>query len=719
MTFVLSGEVRIDGTQAKGEVDKLKASQDRVMAAFAKVSKTGKKAATDTKRLGAAAGSAAGQVDLLSEQERQAAATARNMGQSHQIAAGQVGNLTAQFNDIGVMMAAGQNPLQLALQQGTQITQVIGPLGAAGAVRALSSAFFQMLNPVSLITIGSIAAGAALVNWLREGGEEAETLEDGLDRLKDTTERLAASDGLAAAPLSAIDEYRNLITVINEVDRLERQRAADAVVRASGLDDAITSNLTANSIAAQAGAGPVGFDFLGLDSLNEANFLLARTRELMSATRDEQAGVLDATVEALELRGLMTAEVQAFVAQISNQLGITDQLVEAEEKRAGAAKNTTIEAVEMRFHLEDVAKQGENAQAALEALPGALEGSVGLAASLADEIWRAARGIAQAVAEAPSSDKGDATYQQMLHYQAYGQSRNAAPDEPVKHRTPRGSGGGRGGGTDRQAAALERLVTTQERQLAILRETDPVQREMLRYSEALAGATDEQRAAVEQLIGTRLRETSAVENLSDKQNLFADATHGALDGLILQGETLSDVMNNVARAIGSAALEAALLGSGPLGGLFGFGGGGLLTLAANAIFPVAAATGGYLTGPGSGTSDSIPMYGSSGEFMVNAKATARHRPMLEAINSGSAVPGFARGGMVAPPTFGSGTPAGSGAAQGGAQDRVVIELRPSPEFSVQMTRTSQQVAVEVIDQYDRETLPGSVDRVLDDPRSIG
>jgi chromosome segregation ATPase len=39
-------------------------------------------------------------------------------------AAGSVGNLTSQFNDIGVMLAAGQNPLQLAIQQGTQIGQV-------------------------------------------------------------------------------------------------------------------------------------------------------------------------------------------------------------------------------------------------------------------------------------------------------------------------------------------------------------------------------------------------------------------------------------------------------------------------------------------------------------------------------------------------------------------------------------------------------------------
>lgn len=44
------------------------------------------------------------------------------------------------------------------------------------------------------------------------------------------------------------------------------------------------------------------------------------------------------------------------------------------------------------------------------------------------------------------------------------------------------------------------------------------------------------------------------------------------------------------------------------------------------------------------------MWGSDGEFMVNAKATARHRPLLEALNSDAPIPAFAAGGMVAPPS---------------------------------------------------------------------
>ena len=54
------------------------------------------------------------------------------------------------------------------------------------------------------------------------------------------------------------------------------------------------------------------------------------------------------------------------------------------------------------------------------------------------------------------------------------------------------------------------------------------------------------------------------------------------------------------------------------------------------------ASGGLVTGPGSGTSDSIPARLSNGEFVVNAKSAQRYRGVLEAINNNR----FASGGSV-------------------------------------------------------------------------
>ncbi len=67
-----------------------------------------------------------------------------------------------------------------------------------------------------------------------------------------------------------------------------------------------------------------------------------------------------------------------------------------------------------------------------------------------------------------------------------------------------------------------------------------------------------------------------------------------------------------------------------------------------------------MRGPGTSTSDSIPARLSDGEFVVNARATARNRALLEAIND-NRLPGFADGGLVgggAPSFAGNGNSAG-------------------------------------------------------------
>jgi hypothetical protein len=92
------------------------------------------------------------------------------------------------------------------------------------------------------------------------------------------------------------------------------------------------------------------------------------------------------------------------------------------------------------------------------------------------------------------------------------------------------------------------------------------------------------------------------------------------------------------------------------------------------------ATGGRITGPGTGTSDSIPAWLSNGEYVINAKAANANLPLLEMINGGKKVnPSlggvlkFSRGGMVGPSTVHS-FPTGGAAQtrQGGSNVNVSI-----------------------------------------------
>ena len=60
--------------------------------------------------------------------------------------------------------------------------------------------------------------------------------------------------------------------------------------------------------------------------------------------------------------------------------------------------------------------------------------------------------------------------------------------------------------------------------------------------------------------------------------------------------------------------------------------------------------GGPVRGPGGPRDDKVLMWGSNGEFMMNARATAKNRPFLEAANAGAdlskMLPALANGGMV-------------------------------------------------------------------------
>ena len=69
------------------------------------------------------------------------------------------------------------------------------------------------------------------------------------------------------------------------------------------------------------------------------------------------------------------------------------------------------------------------------------------------------------------------------------------------------------------------------------------------------------------------------------------------------------------------------------------------------IFEGKRATGGPIIGPGTGTSDSVPIWASNGEYVINARSTAKYRRELEAINGGyfeqfKATAGYASGGYV-------------------------------------------------------------------------
>ncbi|WP_262027149.1 phage tail length tape measure family protein [Microvirga sp. Mcv34] len=129
---------------------------------------------------------------------------------------GQTANLAAQFQDIGVQLASGTSPLTVALQQGTQISAVLGETkgGAAGAVKALGSAFASVVSPISLATIGIIALGGAAIQYVAGMVSDTQTLDDRLKIHADLIKQIKDAYGEAA---EGLEDYAKQSTAVLEV----------------------------------------------------------------------------------------------------------------------------------------------------------------------------------------------------------------------------------------------------------------------------------------------------------------------------------------------------------------------------------------------------------------------------------------------------------------------------------------------------------------------
>jgi hypothetical protein len=98
---------------------------------------------------------------------------------------------------------------------------------------------------------------------------------------------------------------------------------------------------------------------------------------------------------------------------------------------------------------------------------------------------------------------------------------------------------------------------------------------------------------------------------------------------------ISDGVKSLFSSITGGGLTELISGAGKV----------LKDLFLNLLSFVGFANGGYVRGPGTGTSDSIPAMLSNGEFVVNAKATKENFKLLSAINNGSSLL-MANGGLV-------------------------------------------------------------------------
>lgn len=216
----LSGLQSISGAlaQADARADALRNSIDPLRASQAKLNAELAEAAS-LYRMGAiGADEYATATNVLQGRLRALDAAHNKAGKGAKLQAHELTNLTAQFSDIGVSLASGQNPLMVMVQQGSQVQAVLSGAAARGVgFRAVLGSLLAVAAPLAplLLAIGAAVAvvggGFAIATQqINKGGESAKELQKRLgltdDQMKKVKHTSVTMGDTVAATFSVIGD---------------------------------------------------------------------------------------------------------------------------------------------------------------------------------------------------------------------------------------------------------------------------------------------------------------------------------------------------------------------------------------------------------------------------------------------------------------------------------------------------------------------------------
>ena len=460
---------------------------------------------------------------------KKGAASAREASRGLDAARGSVANLAAQFSDIGVQLSGGQSPLLIALQQGSQIGQVLGPLGAAGAVQALGGAFLSLLSPVNLLTIGTIALGGAAFVYFSDLLSGSEDAEETLERQRDLIEQVASQWG------EAVPALRDYVAALEQAERISQIVEANNVAASGQWADLRNQ------------AADLNIEFADLVSLLQtAGAETAGISALQAAFNDLTDGISDGTATAQDAE-----EVQSALFALFQQTGIP-----------------AVETLMGRF--AGLATQIANASSAAAKfnLTGAYPSR-----GAYNNVERSADGRIQG-SGAGSLPAGAIPVPE---------PRGTPELTGFPFETIGGGGGRRGGGgggksdEERQAENIQRVIESLEDEQVALGKSKAEQRIMQALRRADVDATSAQGQQIANLVTQIESEKEALKAASEASDFMRDALKDSFSELIPEIETGNKALDSFINKLIQASAEAMFFGSGPLAGLFGTSGGGFLS----------------------------------------------------------------------------------------------------------------------------------------------
>lgn len=573
------------------------------------------------------------------------------MGQSRQAAA----NLSFQLNDIATQLAGGQSPFLIAVQQGSQITQVLsGAGGATGAVSALGAAFGSMLNPISLATFAIIALGGSAIQYFTSLLTESDKSEEALEKQAQLIQQVAQEWGDAVPALKAY------------ADELERAKKIANLQQGADLVNSKTLETTQQAI-----------ERAGISLADLVRQLQEAGAETETITALQQA--FEAFSRSAEDGSLKIGDVQ----------GVQDAL-------SSAINSTGIPALaDFATMFEKVAAAALNAAGSVQSLNAATG-----AARTALYPSRGAYGGVDRSADGNIQNGGFMTPE------------NGPTPDPrplIEFLAPDRSSGGGGRSkaiseAERERKAVADLIEQLQFERDMINMTDQERQVATALRRVGSAATEEERAKIEQLIAAKYRETEALKASKEAMQEIGQLSKSVLSGMISDlragkdgAEILANALDRIADKLIDMALNSAFGGGGGFGGFFQnlFTGSGSQLARSGGIGLFAS--GGY-TGDGGKYQPAGIVH--KGEYVFDADTTRR----IGAKNL-ARLAGYAKGGLV-------GGKVGAGSLQGGNMS-VTIVNNSSARISEKRTENAGGVDLKlIIDDAVAENIatPGSASR---------
>ncbi|MDQ0305344.1 phage tail length tape measure family protein [Ancylobacter polymorphus] len=491
-------------------------------------------------------------------------AGAKAVGDATKFASHEVSNLAAQVTDLGVQVLGGQSFGTAMIQQGPQIAAVMGDRGVKGALVGIGAAMASLVTPTTLLlgglTVGAYAVAAAFDAM----SGSADDVEERLKKHEELVQRIADRYGDARDKAIEFSEARHLNDIADAKENLESLRKAydEAEKRlVQGLSDKSVSIDTAGNIVQSSGYEAFAEVLAKVrqeakDGVVDVEGFRAAVWAVMEASSDPAVKALGQDYRALGAEaqksadGLLAAE--GALNKVQSTLGATAAMM---DKFRDAMKNfdkdqKILAGMQERLNLGTDPRKQFIAGEVGKLSDTATDDDIAKARELAGRLYDQAE-----AQKAANSAARDAENRQKQLDRAYERSKQQVDDyvRDIELQTQ---------AFGLSAAETERLRVRQELLTNAQRAGKEATAELYAEIEAYAD-----RAAVA---------AQKYEDLQKQQDAFNDAANGfaqlgydAFSGLIQGGKEFGDVVTDLTNKLLEMALQAALLGTGPLAGLFG------------------------------------------------------------------------------------------------------------------------------------------------------